>query len=62
MGSGASNSRVTAAQLVTGKPDDASDIKDLANAKKEIIYYRKLAKMILSGKKYIINKTYRSPL
>jgi len=46
MGSGASaeNARATVSSLMAGKPEDASDIKDLEQARSEIKHLRKIAK------------------
>ena len=50
MGSGASiDIKHQVKELVEGKPDDATDIKDLAVAQKEIARFRKIAGEILSG-------------
>lgn len=46
MGSAASTEtcRQTVAGILSGKPEDASDIKDLEHAKAEIRHLRKIAK------------------
>jgi hypothetical protein len=46
MGSAASTEscRQTVAGILSGKPDDASDIKDLESAKAEIRHLRKIAR------------------
>jgi hypothetical protein len=47
MGAGASadNARSTVSAMLMNKPEDASDVTDLAAAKNEIIQLRKMAKL-----------------
>jgi len=47
MGAGASadNARMTVSSMLMNKPEDASDVHDLAAAKSEIIQLRKMAKL-----------------